>query len=55
MHRDPSFGEVIEGRNLARGQGRGDEARPVCDQEAPPAGVLGGVWATRNPSADEAV
>ena len=34
---------MIEGRDLAGGQGRRDEARPVRDQEAQPFGMRGGI------------
>ena len=34
---------MIEGRDLTRRQGRGDEARPMRDQEAQPFGMLGGI------------
>ena len=38
---DAALGEMVEGRDLARRQGRRDEARPVRDQEAQPLGVVG--------------
>ena len=40
VQRDPALGQVIEGRDLACGQRRRDEARPVRDQVAQPFGVL---------------
>ena len=43
MQGDAAVGEMVEGRDLAGRQGRRDEARPVCDQEAQPFGVLGGI------------
>ena len=43
MQGDAALGEMIEGRDLAGGQGRRDEARPVRDQEAQPFGVHGGI------------
>ena len=56
VQRDAAVGQVVEGRDLARGQGRRDEARPMRDQEAQPLGVHGAAYcATRKPSADEAV
>ena len=40
---DAAIGEMIERRDLARGQGWRDESRPMGDQEAEPAGMLGGM------------
>ncbi len=40
---EPAVGEMIEGRDLARHQGGRDEARPVRDQIAELARVVGGV------------
>ena len=43
VHRDPAAGELVEGGERPRGQGRRDEPRSVRDQEAEPLGVRGGV------------
>ncbi len=43
VHGEPAVGQVIEGRDLARHQGRRDEARPVRHQVAEPLGVRGGM------------
>src|SRR5262245_13239309 len=40
---EPSAGQMIEGRDLARHQGRGDEARPVGHEIAEPLSVCSGV------------
>ena len=40
---DAALGQVIEGRDLAGGQGRRHEARAMGDQKAQPLGVMGGV------------
>lgn len=50
MHRQAPVEEVFEGRQLARGQGRGDETGAVRQQQTDPEVARPAAAATRNPS-----